>query len=129
MRIYIFELFIGHLESVFHGSFEPVVKIPPVQPDHTYTRRHGGTVPGCMPDHTYSTNPSPALPKFDSSATVDADPTGWLNGEFVPTEVMKMLKLLKNNKAKGWDNIPNEALKNLLELMVSKLNQEVWCLT
>ena len=112
-----------HLESVFHGSFEPVVKIPPVQPDHTYTRRHSGIVPGCMPDHTYSTNPSPALPKFDSSATVDADPTGWLNGDFVPTEIMKMLKLLKNNKAKGWDNIPNEALKNLPELMVSKLTE------
>ena len=104
-----------HLTSVFQGSYEKIGK-----PDQVY-RKPPKSIPGCLPDHTYPVNPSPSLPKQDSSSTVESDPTGWLNLAFVTQEVDKMIKTLKNGKAKGWDHIPNEALKNLPLQMVSMI--------
>ena len=101
-----------HLTTVFQGSFDKVVS-------STSAKKPRSSLPGCLPDHTYSRNPSPCLPKHDSSATVESDPTGWLNSSFKAKDVKKIIKTLKNGKAKGWDLIPNEALKNLPDEMIS----------
>ena len=44
-----------------------------------------------------------------------------MNKEFSADEIEKMLKKLNNGKAKGRDNIPNEALKNLPDSMIDML--------
>ena len=44
-----------------------------------------------------------------------------MNKEFSADEIKRMLKKLNNGKAKGWDNIPNEALKNLPDSMIDML--------
>ena len=41
--------------------------------------------------------------------------------DFTMFEVKKMISGLKNGKAKGWDMIPNEALKNLPDEMISMI--------
>ena len=110
-----------HLTKVFQGSFEKVVAPSSSRPDHAYSRKPQDSLPGCLPDHTYSRNPSPCLPKQNSSASVESDPTGWLNSSFLTKEVKKMIQSLKNGKAKGWDLIPNEALKNLPDEMISMI--------
>ena len=107
----------------FKVSFE---KIPhlyapvPAASDHIY-HLDRSSLPGSLPDHTYSIDPSPSLPCMDSSGTLESDPGSWLNKEFSVEEIKKMLKKLNNGKAKGWDNILNEALKNLPESMIVKL--------
>ena len=108
-----------HLTSVFQGSF---VKIPPVNAasngfDHNYTCQ-STPLPGCLSDHSYSIDPSPSLPSHDSSGSIELDPSNWMNTVFSVDEVKKMLTSLKNGKARGWDRIPNEALKNLPESMI-----------
>ena len=110
-----------HLTSVFEGSSERIVKPVCVNPDHVYAKKPQPSVPGSLPDHTYSVNPSPCLPHHRSDASLGGDPTGWMNCDFEPKEVQKILKQLKTCKAKGWDLIPNEALKNLPDEMVSVL--------
>ena len=107
----------SHLTEVFQGSFDPI-REPVVAPDHVYTKRPVLSTSRHIPDHTYSSNPSPCFPKYDSKASVETDPTGWLNCSFESHEVKSMLKLLQNNKARGWDLIPNEALKNLPDVMI-----------
>ena len=108
-----------HLTSVFQGSF---VKIPPAvtttnTSDHNYYCQPT-SMPGCIPDHSYSFDPSPSLPSHDSSGSIELDPSNWMNSEFSVKEVSVMMKSLKNGKARGWDCIPNEALKNLPDEMV-----------
>ena len=39
------------------------------------------------------------------------------------SEIKKMLDSLKNGKARGWDNIPNEALKHLPDEMVAVITK------
>ena len=63
----------------------------------------------------------PQLPKIDSSQTVESDPSGCLNTPFVQSEVKKMIKSLKNAKAKGWDLIPNEVVKNVPDEIISMI--------
>ena len=111
-----------HLTKVFQGSFD---KIPPskeniLADDHCY-RSNQPSYPGTPLDHGYSVNPSPSLPSVDSSGSLEGDPATWLNKEFKVKEVKEMLKKLNNGKAYGWDQIPNEALKNLPDSMIAKL--------
>ena len=111
-----------HLMSVFQGSF---AKIPPTREyevviDHCYAFDRP-TIPGRLLDHGYSVDPSPSLPSLDSSGSLERDPTTWVNKEFSDKEVKNVLKKLKNGKAYGWDQIPNEALKNLPNSMISMI--------
>ena len=110
-----------HLLAVFNGSFETLGKPVVVKPDHSYSRSESVSHSGCLPDHTYPVNPSPCLPKIDSSSSVEFDPSGWLNASITFHDVNSMLKLMKNGKARGWDLIPNEALKNLPDDMISMI--------
>ena len=113
-----------HLTTVFQGSFD---KIPPTRAyeviiDHSYGFDRP-SFPGTPLDHGYSVDPSPSLPSFDSSGTLERDPSTWLNKEFSVSEVKKILKNLQNGKAYGWDLIPNEALKNLPDSMISMITK------
>ena len=114
----------NHLINVFNGSLEEIphtqVNIP--HDDHPYAVIQA-PVPGAMPDHSYSVDPSPSLPSLDASGSLDSDPGTWLNRQFSSAEVKEVLKCLKNGKACGWDQIPNEALKNLPDCMVEKVTK------
>ena len=107
----------GHLISTFKGSYE---MIPPEQPappgptcgDHSYAQHHE-----TGPD----VHPTPVLVNTDEGKSLETNPTGWLNTPFVIDEVKAALNKLENGKARGWDNIPNEALKNLPEAMIVKI--------
>ena len=111
-----------HLIAVFQGSHEmiepPNNSVPHFEHSYSTVRE---PVPGALPDHEYSVDPSPSLPSVDSSGTIERDPTTWMNREFSSNEIKSVLKTLKNGKAYGWDQIPNEALKNLPDCMVDKI--------
>ena len=112
----------NHLIDVFKGSFDVISPSTASNShsDHPYTKVRE-SIPGTMPDHSYPFDPSPSLPSHDSSGSLDSDPGTWINREFSPDEVKDVLKTLKNGKAYGWDQIPNEALKNLPECMIDKV--------
>jgi len=71
------------------------------------------------------------LPKKIGDKTLKNDPNGYLNTDFTLAELKIVLHNMENNKATGWDDIPNEALKNasipfqteLLEL-INKVKHE-----
>jgi hypothetical protein len=52
---------------------------------------------------------------------VDGDPNGFLNKDFTFNEVNEMVKTLGNGKAAGWDQVPNEALKEAPREFIDKL--------
>ena len=114
-----------HLTSVFQGSYEHIRDEPRIgkPSDHSYTQIPPASFPGTHPDHPYSRNPSPSLHNRDSSCSIGSNPSGWLNSSFKVAEVTKMIAGLKNKKAKGWDSIPNEAIKCLPEEMVVMITQ------
>ena len=111
-----------HLLNVYQGSYEkiPAATSVPVHDDHPYVEVREA-VPGIIPDHSYSVDPSPTLPVLDSSDTLDSNPGAWINREISASEVTAVLQTLKNGKAYGWDQIPNEALKNLPVCMIDKV--------
>ena len=106
-----------HLTNVFQGSFEKVdidwECNDSLSNDHNYVKQGPKSISGQPTDHPYSSNPSKCLPKYDSSCSLESDPMGFLNSGFTVSEVEEGIKSLHNGKAKGWDLIPNEALKNL----------------
>jgi len=68
------------------------------------------------------------LPEHDDSDSIDSNPNGWLGRRFTANEVKTTAKTLLNNKACGWDSIPNEFIKNaphqlflLLSLLFNKM--------
>ena len=111
-----------HLLNVYQGSYDkiPPASTAPVHDDHAYAEVRQ-PVPGVIPDHSYPVNPSPTLPALDSSETLDSNPGAWINRVISTPEVTAVLQSLKNSKAYGWDQIPNEALKNLPECMIDKI--------
>lgn len=63
-------------------------------------------------------NPVPTLSNLDDGGSLETNPSGWLESPFSYNEIKKVVKKLENGKARGWDNIPNEALKNLPDEML-----------
>ena len=110
----------AHLLDTFNGSMEKIQPSKNVHIDHPYNMIRE-SFPGSSHDHPYSVDPSPSLPALDSSGTLEKDPSSWINREFSVEEVKDALKNLKNGKAYGWDQIPNEALKNLPVCMIEKV--------
>ena len=110
-----------HLTTVFDGSSEKIMPQPVPISDHNYSTRHAPPRPNVIPDHEYSRAHSVKLPRNKTDAKIDSDPNGWLNTDFTMEEVKSMIMHLKNDKAKGWDMIPNEALKNLPDKMIAMI--------
>ena len=113
----------GHLTTVFKGSPDKIAPEPASANDHNYSTRNSTPDKAVLPDHPYSTTETVKLPKCSDGKELDSDPNGWLNTDFTMAEVKEMIVNLKNNKAKGWDSIPNEALKNLPDEMISMVAQ------
>ena len=61
-------------------------------------------------DHCYGRSSSPSLRVGDDSASIRMDPQDWLDKKFSVDGVVKSVQKLKNSRAKGCDNIPNEFL-------------------
>ena len=118
-----------HLKRVFLGSSEPTGcdEQDCVQLDHSYSQA-GVPIDNSLDDHSYSKLPTPKLPSGDGSGSIYTDPTGWLDRPFSIGEVCKAIKNLKNNKAMGFDSLPNEFIKysgsgfhNLLHILFNKI--------
>ena len=105
-----------HLVQVYRGSLSPIQHQPAsvcVGHEHSYSKPCVGTGSRQVPmDHCYSRAPDPCLPSSDSSCTIDADPSGWIDRDFLVSEVRYAVRKLENGKAKGIDLIPNEFIKN-----------------
>ena len=100
----------NHLINVFEGSYDKVsTDLPsPDLSDHSYAQPQDNSVPV-----------NPSLSNLDAGGSIETNPTGWLNSFFDLSEIQKIVKRLKNGKARGWDMIPNEALKHLpIEMLV-----------
>ena len=108
----IIEMVEKHLCKVFKGSMEPLDPAPcdPAPPDHGYADTD--STPANDLDHPYSTKQSPKLPKIDNSDSLERNPSNWLDRDFSTDEIRKIAAKLVNGKAKGWDNIPPEFIKN-----------------
>ena len=78
--------------------------------DHTYASNN---FPPFLPvDHNYALNPTPHLPKIGSSDSLEKNPSNWLGRDFSKKELKFIASKLNDGKARGWDNIPNEFIKN-----------------
>ena len=110
-----------HLLNVFQGSHDKIVPPDNTVSDHAYSSRHSPPNIPHTPDHSYSKSTTAKLPNLSSDAQLETDPSGWLNSDITMAEVKSMISSLKNGKAKGWDLIPNEALKNLPDEMITMI--------
>ena len=121
----------GHLVRLYSGDLDP---IPPDVPanDHGYASNlcppFTTSDPSC--DHPYSSSASPRLPTSDGSGSLETDPDGWMNRDFILSDIVQAVKTLKCNKAVGIDHIPNEFLINggtkfwnLLTLLYNKVKK------
>ena len=90
-----------HLVNVFQGSLESIAT-PTAGPKDTPTPSN--------PDHCYAHNFS-TLPKSGDSESLDLNPNLWLARHFTSKEIRSVAHTLLNNKACGWDAIPNEFIK------------------
>ena len=107
-----------YVKDLFQGSFTKFsnddngTKTPN---DHIYCNADANVPPpnnlgSNSSDHNYSTISNPILSSTDSSGTVELDPIGFMNSSFDVSEIISAAALLKSNKAKGWDDIPNECI-------------------
>ena len=114
---------VQYVQNLFEGQFLPFSeKTNLKQPvfsttDHNYSVNFSNTPPPPNPgkennsDHIYSAPAPPCLVSFDESKTCETDPIGFLNADFNFEEIKYAISLLKRDKARGWDDIPNECLK------------------
>ena len=94
-----------HFCRVFDGGLEPFPADVVQENQPVYSESH-------LDEHSYCVEPNPKLPKLNSSGRLEEDPAGWMDKEYLLSEVKKAVKLMKGGRAKGWDNIPNEFLMN-----------------
>ena len=114
-----------YLKDIFSGSDEPPVL--PSQGDSQgsstqgYQHHYPGT--GGQGDHGYNTDPHPKLQSSKENKSVRDDPNGFLNKDFSVEEVKEMIRALGSGKAAGWDEVPNEALKEGPTVLVRVLGR------
>ena len=103
----------SHLVKVFNGSLDPILVCEqPVDHPYASSARPAMATSDASSDHPYSASASPRLPNSDGSESIQTDPAGWLDKDFTLQDVIRNVKKLKNGKAVGVDNIPNEFLIN-----------------
>ena len=85
------------------------------------------TAPGGGVEVVLEENPGKVLRTVDQSKRPETDPSGYLDRDFGPGEVREVLQAMGDNKASGWDSVPNEALKQgppeLVEHLVVLFNR------
>ena len=79
--------------------------------DHSYAKIGSQTKEEVL-EHSYAKSPTPNLPVGDGSCDIRVDPKGWMDRPFTLSEVNNAVKKLHNDKAVGFDSIPNEFLKH-----------------
>ena len=102
-----------HLCEVFEGSMDSLVPATPVpsgQCEHSYSSSL--PPPSSISDHSYAKDPSPKLPRVGDSDDIAKNPNNWLAKDFSFKELKKIAAALNSGKARGWDNIPAEFIKN-----------------
>ena len=107
-----------YVKDLFHGKFTKFTNndnIPTPPNDHLYCSNNPNVPPPSnsgsnSSDHNYSSISNPVLSSTDNSESVEFDPIGFMNSSFDVSEIISAVALLKSNKAKGWDDIPNECL-------------------
>ena len=118
-----------HLKNVFNGDFDHIEpKSATVCDVHNYVMpinvTPAPTCPGAgqtSSDHQYIKSTPPKLSSNDHSKTAKSDPAGFLDNTFTLEEVQCAISNLRNNKAKGWDEIPNECWKNAPQGVIDSL--------
>ena len=104
---------------MFDGEFEPIdSKDPNPFEFHNYAEenveRPQPPTPGAPPtcsDHDYQEQSNPRMASTDNSKSPESDPAGYLDSVFSMSELKTAISALKSNKARGWDNLPNECWK------------------
>ena len=89
--------------------------MPPdsVHNDHSYA---SSDFPPFLPiDHNYAENPAPRFPRIGVSESLEKNPGNWLGRDFTKKELKLIAAKLNDGKARGWDNIPSEFIKNAPE--------------
>ena len=114
-----------YLKDIFNGTEEP-----PVCQDQG-DQQQGDTggagqqqdppVMGGQGDHGYNVDPQPELHSSKGNSSLKDDPSGFLDRDFTVREVKEMITTLGTGKAAGWDEVPNEALKEAPDLLVRVL--------
>ena len=102
-----------HLKKVFLGSSDPVSPETEcsISLDHSYAKIGNPTHNEAL-EHSYAKSTAPTLPVGDGSCDIRVDPKGWMDLPFTLSEVNNAVKKLQNDKAVGFDSIPNEFLKH-----------------
>ena len=72
-------------------------------------------------DHSYGMDLDPGIKSEGGSKSPNMDPKGYMDKDVTRAELGEMLDVLKNGKASGWDDIPNEALKNAPEALLVQI--------
>ena len=114
----------AYLKDIFSGSDEPR---PPdvVNLEESILEEDEGPSGECR-DHEYGSQDSSRLPQTGNSGFADDDPSGFLDKAFSVGEVLGIVKSLGNDKAAGFDQIINEAVKeapaSFLQLLTKLFN-------
>ena len=106
-----------YLKSLFKGSFTPVDQNNLYSNgDHGYAAPADTTVPPpagehqANSDHDYSSLGDPKLKSSDNSKSVTTDPIGFMDDTFSIQEVYNAISSLSRDKARGYDDLPNECI-------------------
>ena len=119
----------GYMIEIFTGSKAAPEPVDPVlHPDD-----HGAGQQDSEGEHGGDGEDGPGadreqgIKSEDQSRTSQRDPSGFLDRDYSIGEVQSMITSLGNGKAAGWDEIPNEALKNVtpgvLKMLVNLFNR------
>ena len=76
---------------------------------------------GPHPDHSYGVDRDPSIKSEGASTSPNMDPRGFLDRWVTRAELGEVLNTLKDGKASGWDDIPNEALRNAPEALLVQI--------
>ena len=117
------------LKSLFNGEFDHIESEPSTVSDiHNYAQSCDETpapkcadAPSSTSDHQYTQSFSPKLSSSDQSKSSTSDPAGFLDDVFTLDELRSAIASLHNDKARGWDEIPNECWKNASQGILDSL--------
>ena len=100
----------AYLKDIFSGSDEPLTPSD-VADEEEFSHEDDEGPNGESRDHEYGFQNRTSLPQSGNSGFADDDPSGFLDKAFSVGEVISIVKSLENDKAAGYDQIINEAVK------------------
>lgn len=123
------EIVEDYVKNIFKGEFTRIKHTEFTLLDEDQSEENQGKLYHSRRDkehiHSYSKQKS-KIESIDNSKTVKTDPLGYGDNDITVEEVQNVVKELKNNKAAGWDKIPNEAIvhagKGFIELLTELYN-------